>query len=374
MTRGWQGLGLGAAVAAIGLFLVPQRHPGAEIPWYRTSGSDADRYIAMTGGQAQPYPWGGRWGVPALARLLPLEAADALVVVNVVSLVLAAAAISWLALLVAGRLAAVATAWVFAATGAGLLFLFQNPYLTDATALLLFAVIGILFVREQWTLVALAIAAGVTVKEVCVGFIVLLLVARQWALATLTAAVSFGLLFVGWRMSEGSEAKAVDLGVGTVVKLYFGLGAAWLLVAVVVAVAVSRRWTDLAGYGRGFAAFAVVTFGLALVSLPLATDTTRLMLFALPAVIPAVAWLIRDVSPRLLVLAAVAAVPAALVVIPTRVTLDALAPEPFRELEQWYSANMVVVAATGLLAAVAAVFVVVRGSVLTRRQLVRRPS
>lgn len=357
MTRGWQALGLGAVVTALGLALIPQRHPGAAIPWYRTDGYDAEKYIRMADGETQPYPWGGRWGVPAVARLLPLDAADALRVVNVVSLLLAVAAISWLALHVAGRVLPVAAAWVFAATGAGLLFLFQNPYLTDATALLVFALIGVFFVREQWPWLALVITVGVTVKEVVIGFIVLLLLARQWLLAAVTTAVSAALLYVGWRVSEGGGGTPVELGVGTVVKLYFGLGAAWLLVAAAGALALRCRPSLRAG---GFEVFAVATFGLAVISLPLATDTSRLMLFALPAVVPAVAWLVRGVDRRLLVAACCAAVPAALLVIPSRLTLGSLAPEPFRELEQWYSANLALVAAASLLAAAAAVVVAVR--------------
>ena len=355
-------LSIACTVFVAGILLIPARHQGASDRWYSIAESDAKRYIDMAHGDPIAYPWGGRWLLPFLSSLFRRFEIEALQTLNYACLLAAIAAITYLALHSA-RTPAVGAAWLFAGTGAALPMLFQNPFLVDSAGLLVFALIGVANRRQAYTWVTAFVVVGVTIKEVVIGFLLLLALRKRWAELGVAVVASVALLYYGKVRSQPGSAVLPDLSAGLVVKFVFGLGAAWLLVALAVAYLMRSR-----SLPRLDAEYFSLTAGLSLAALPLATDTSRLLVFALPAVIPLCALVLSASPLARLGVGGALAVPAALSVIPSRLTLDHLRPTPFNQLETWYTANWELIAGFALSAIVGAII----ASWPTLRQVGRR--
>ncbi|OZC75190.1 hypothetical protein CH251_10460 [Rhodococcus sp. 06-462-5] len=338
------------AVTLIGVLLIPSRSGNADDVWYRLAGSDAGRYIGLAQGDPTAYPWGGRWLVPRVASLADGASVGALQALNYLFLSLAVAAITYLAADYALSASAMVGAWAFSATGVALLVLFQNPFLVDSAGLFVFALIGIAYRRENyWALAALAVL-GVTIKEVVIGFLLLLLLRRRWRELTIACVLSAGLLYYGVVSSAPGSALLPEFSVGLVVKFAFGLGAAWLLAAIAV-LQISRGRKVVARQDLQYFSLTIV---LSVAVLPLATDTSRLLVFALPAVVPLCAMALSESGKVRIAVGVMFAIPAVVSVIPSRFTYS-LRPQPFEQLESWYSANTELIAVSALLALIGAV-------------------
>ncbi|MFY2791585.1 hypothetical protein [Rhodococcus sp. MALMAid1271] len=343
-------LWLATAVTLIGVLLIPARSGSADDVWYRLAGSDAERYIGMAQGDSIAYPWGGRWLVPSMASLVDGSPVGALQALNYLFLFLAVAAITYLASAYASSAAAMVGAWAFTGTGVALLVLFQNPFLVDSAGLFVFALIGIAYRRESYWALAGLVVLGVTVKEVVIGFLLLLLLRRRWRELAVSSVLSTGLLYYGVVSSAPGSALLPEFSGGLVVKLAFGLGAGWLLAAIAV-LQISARFKAV---GRQDLQYFSLTIVLSVAVLPLATDTSRLLVFALPAVVPLCAIALSESGKARIAVGVMFAVPAVVSVIPSRLTYT-LRPQPFEQLESWYSANTELIAASALLALIGAV-------------------
>lgn len=353
MRKNWQFLlWFATAVTVIGVLLIPSRSGNADDGWYGLASSDAYRYIAMAQGDAIAYPWGGRWLVPRMASLADGASVGALQALNYLFLFLAVAAITYLAADYASSTSVMVGALAFSATGVALLVLFQNPFLVDSGGLFVFALIGIAYRRENYWALAAVVVVGVTVKEVVIGFLLLLLLRRRWRELGIASVLSAGLLYYGVVSSAPGSALLPEFSGGLVVKLAFGLGAGWLLAAVAV-LQISRRRKVV---GRQDLQYFSLTIVLSIAVLPLATDTSRLLVFALPAVVPLCAMAMSESGKVRIAAGVVFAIPAIVSVIPSRFTYR-LRPQPFEQLESWYSANIELIAVSALLALVGAVVV-----------------
>jgi hypothetical protein len=356
---------IGATVLVVGLLLVPSRMDDASFPWFEAQNGDAGRYLLMVEGYSQPYPWGGRWLVPTIASLVPWESTDALWAVNVLLLGLFAVVVSAQALALTSRTASVVSAWLFAAGGVGLMLLFQNPFLTDTAALLLIAVMGSVHMRgtatRSWWL-GLLVPLSCTVRESCVIFLLLLAADRRWRVLAVSALLCAVALLFGFQLADAGGSTVPTFGLGMIVKIYVGLGALWILM--LGAVWLQRGSSRPVGQGR-FLTFAAVCAGLVAVGILTATDTPRMVAFLLPAAVPLAAVLLAGLtSGRALGLAA-AAVPAVLVVIPTRLTWTRV-PRGMAQLEDWYAANWLLLLAAMTLAAAGAFLAVLLVSAESR--------
>lgn len=348
-----------SATAFLVLFLlIIRRTSNATTTWFNLEDSDAARYLGLTNGVPQPYPWGGRWLVPTIAGWLPLEAPLALLIVSSIFALGALMLISRLALEVDGATwRTVAVAWVFAAGGAALPLMFQTPALTDSAGLGFIALFGLLYVRgtdrDLWAM-ALLVPVGVTARESLVGFLLLLVLRRKWLPLVVGGVLSLGALAWGFLISGPTKGAAINLDLTTVPKVYLGLGALWLF-------AIAGLWCMLRGrlsLPSQYKQFFVAVFVLGIVSLPMATDTPRLQLFLLPAAVPIAAWLAGACRGRVQAWAWLAALPAALWALPTHLTAWALPPD-IASLDEWYLANAIVIS-IGLLGAAAGAVVIIR--------------
>lgn len=343
-------LWLSTAVTVIGVLLIPSRSGDADDVWYRLAGSDAGRYIGMAQGDVTPYPWGGRWLVPLMASFADGASVGALQALNYLFLFLAIGSITYLGLNYASSSSAMVGAWAFCATGVALLVLFQNPFLVDSAGLFVFALIGIAYRRGNYWALAAVVVLGVTIKEVVIGFLLLLLLRRRWSELAVASVLSAGLLYYGVVSSGPGSVLLPEFSVGLVVKLAFGLGGGWLLAAVAV-LQISHRRNLVAQQDLQYFALTIV---LSLAVLPMATDTSRLLVFALPAVVPLCAIALSESSRVRIAVGVVFAIPAVVSVIPSRFTYR-LRPQPFEQLESWYSANTELIAVSALLALIGAV-------------------
>ncbi|WP_037158565.1 hypothetical protein [Rhodococcoides fascians] len=373
ITRALPATVVATAVMVAAFLLIPARHAGALDPWFGVDSSDALRYITMANGGEVEYPWGGRWSIPWISSLFGDSATTVLRVLNYVFAFAATTLITYSAAKLSGSYRAVAAAWLFTATGAAYTLLFQNPYLLDSAGLLVIALIGFCYLRHRDLPMLALILIGVTVKEVVIGFLVLLLFRRQWALFSIGAVASCALLAYGVHSSPPGSALFPEPGFGIVVKGWFGFGAGWVLILAGISslglyIARSSHKAKAVQELRssGPAQYFATVVVIALASLPLATDTSRLLVFALPATLPITAVVLSKCTRRTLLIACGLAVPAVFVVLPTRVSF-ALKPEVLTQLEEWYAANIAAIFVATVLSTVGA-------CIAARPLLARSPS
>ncbi|MGW5321829.1 hypothetical protein [Rhodococcus pyridinivorans] len=345
---------MAAAVFIIFVTLVPARHSEAVDPWYRIDESDAARYIGMSGGQPTPYPWGGRWLLPSLASLFGENSTVALQFLNYLFLLAALVAISYLTAKQTRSQLVAACAWIFTASGAAFLLLFQNPYLMDSAGLFVFAAIGLAYIRKKYALVALLIVTGVTIKEVAVGFVILLLLQKRWTEFAFAVGGSCALLMYGMERSEAGSAILPEIGIGVLVKFWFGLNAAWpvAIVGLLILITVPRFRTESSTLTfQFFATTLLITFA----ALPIATDTSRLLAFALPATVPLCAQGLSRCRSHSLALGTVLSIPAILTIIPTRISWP-FKPDTLTQLESWYATNILEIGFATAMAIIGSIF------------------
>lgn len=353
-------VGVGSTVFLVGLMLVPSRQRFAQLDWYKVSG-DAARYLEMMSGHPQPYPWGGRWVVPTVAAYLPGDQIATLRLVNYACLWGALICLSALGLnaIKRTRISAVALAWIFSSTGVGLLLCFQNPLLTDSALLLCISAIGLLRMKGNWWGVSFLIPVSVGVRESAIVFVLLLFLAKKWRFAVPTVVASLAMLMYSRSLSKGIQVELPELNARLIFKLYMGLGSVWIIMASLAILFIRRRLFTreyLSNHRAAFDFYFVATIG-GLVALPLATDVPRLCVFLLPVTFPLSTWFIahtRDLSVS--AVASIAAVPAIFVVVPTSFFRNLL-PNVMPDLDQYYFANLMLLAASIILATAAACYV-----------------
>jgi hypothetical protein len=262
----------------------------------------------------------------------------------------AIASITYLGVNYATSVSSIIGAWAFTATGVALLVLFQNPFLDDSTGLFVSALVRIAYRRENYWALAGLVVVGVTVKEVVIGFLLLLLLSRRWRELAVSNVLSAGLLYYGVVSAAPGSARLPELCVGLVVKLAFGLGAGRLFAAVaVLQISPGRKTVALQDLQ-----YFLLTVVLSVAVPPLATDTTRLLVVTLPAVVPLCAMALSESGRVRIAVGVMFAIPAVVSVIPSRFTYG-LRLHPFEQLEAWYSANTELIAVSALLALIGAV-------------------
>lgn len=153
-------LALAAVIAAVCIASVPARGERGDV---RIVG-DSISYVAMIRGASDvPAPFRYRIAAPAIARLLPLEPARALAVVSLLSLIATYAIVLRIAWQVGLPDLAAIAGLVAAVFSVPHLYNYENPYLTDAMALLaVTACLHALVVRRfRWFVGLSALAMGV---------------------------------------------------------------------------------------------------------------------------------------------------------------------------------------------------------------------
>jgi hypothetical protein len=152
---------------------------------------DSITYVAMVrGSPGAPPPFRYRAVVPALARALPLAPEHALAIVSLISLIAAYALVLQTSQRLGLSLAAASTGLVVAASTAPHLYLYENPYLTDATGVLVAAAcLHALVVRRFSWFVGLC-AIGMGVRETTFFAAPGWAATRQWWRAVLTVVTS----------------------------------------------------------------------------------------------------------------------------------------------------------------------------------------
>jgi hypothetical protein len=144
--------------------------------------SNSTSYIEMAqhGTSSVESPFRYRLLVPFLARLLPLPAEQALLVITHVSLV----GCFFLAMLVCRRIGLSIPACIYGATALfcsrAVVYNYANPYMTDGVALLAIFVMVYSYVGEQETVFGFASLVGILAHEIAVFLVPAVLFSRRW--------------------------------------------------------------------------------------------------------------------------------------------------------------------------------------------------
>ncbi|MDH7480538.1 MAG: hypothetical protein QHH26_01015 [Armatimonadota bacterium] len=274
---------LSVVLIAIGHSIVIQRKPDGLSPWTRLT-PDALQYISMASGSMSSPPFSYRVLVPYLASLLPMPPDLALRLITYLCLgtLYFSSLFSLTRLGFAFPIKLASILCLFASTGH--LYMYSNPYLTDAFGLMSLSImLYALFVGNS-TLFAITTGIGVLARETTLFLVPAFLITKQWRTFIVIVFISFA-AFITPRLliiDDGSHQSFVfPSNLTYFVQIYLTFGVLWIPMFLGLAMCNRNAFPAIS------TSFACLLLG-ALLTSTLATDTIRMFAIMLP--IGALCW------------------------------------------------------------------------------------
>lgn len=164
---------------AAGNTIVIQRKPSESSPWMRMS-PDALQYIAMAKGLEASPPFSHRILVPYLASLMPMPPDRALRLITYLclSILYFTSMITLSRLQFSRQVKLISMLCLFASTGH--LYLYSNPYLTDAFGMMALSLMLYALIVGNAILFAVPAVFGILARETTLFLIPAFLITRRW--------------------------------------------------------------------------------------------------------------------------------------------------------------------------------------------------